>query len=240
MVWVGPIEGLGDEASLSSLDRARRELAFGASAYQGDADISTPTTALSFLPIGLGYFLLAPAPWQVWNTRQLLALPEMLAWYAVLPQVVAGFLIAIRRRFGAALPLASFALFGTLSYALVESNLGTAYRHRAQVLVLFLVFGAIGLAERKAAASQRALPKKRRRRCTGCHGTDPGMKIGLIVECAVPFVCDEVAALRRWELMSRSPRPSGRAQAGARPLGRRLATHSLDAGPGLCARCATV
>ncbi|HTF35704.1 MAG TPA: hypothetical protein VK714_18625 [Myxococcota bacterium] len=159
MVWVGPIEGLGDEASLESLDRARRELAFGASAYQGDADISTPATALSFLPIGLGYFLLAPAPWQVWNTRQLLTLPEMLAWYAVLPQVVAGFLVAIRRRFGAALPLASFALFGTLSYALVESNLGTAYRHRAQVLVLFLVFGAIGLAERKAAANLRALPK---------------------------------------------------------------------------------
>jgi len=158
MVWVGPIEGLGDEASLESLDHTRRELAFGASAYQGDADISTPGTALSFLPIGLGYFLLAPAPWQVWNTRQLLTLPEMLAWYALLPQVVAGFLAALRRRFGAALPLASFALFGTLSYALVESNLGTAYRHRAQVLVLFLVFGAIGLAERKAAAKRRMLP----------------------------------------------------------------------------------
>jgi 4-amino-4-deoxy-L-arabinose transferase-like glycosyltransferase len=160
MVWLGPIEGLGDEASLESLDRARRELAFGASAYQGDADISTPSTALSFLPIGLGYFLLAPAPWQMWNTRQLLSLPEMLAWYAMLPQVAAGFLVAIRRRFGAALPLASFALFGTLSYALVESNLGTAYRHRAQVLVLFLVFGAIGLAQRKRAASSRTLPRR--------------------------------------------------------------------------------
>ena len=98
MVWLGPIEGLGDEASLESLDRARRELAFGASAYQADADISTPVTALSFLPVGLGYFLLAPAPWQVWNTRQLLTLPEMLAWYALLPQVVSGFLVASRRR----------------------------------------------------------------------------------------------------------------------------------------------
>jgi hypothetical protein len=159
MVWVGPIEGLGDEASLESLDRARRELAFGASAYQADANISTPGTALSFLPVGLGYFLLAPAPWQVWNTRQLLTLPEMLAWYALLPQVVSGFLVASRRRFGAALPLASFALFGSISYALLESNLGTAYRHRAQVLVLFLVFGAIGLAERKTSAALRMLPR---------------------------------------------------------------------------------
>ena len=158
MVWLGPIEGLTDEASLGSLDHARRELAFGASAYQGNADISTPGTALRFLPVGLGYFLLAPAPWQVWNTRQLLTLPEMLAWYALLPRVVAGFLLAARRRFGAALPLASVALFGSISYALVESNLGTAYRHRAQVLVLFLVFGAIGLAERKAAVRRGTLP----------------------------------------------------------------------------------
>jgi hypothetical protein len=148
VVSLGPIEGLGEEASLESLDRARRELAIGASAYQADADVSTPASALRFLPLGLTYFLLAPAPWQVWNTRQLLTLPEMLAWYALIPQIVAGLAYTLRRRFASALPLATFALFATVSYALVESNLGTAYRHRAQVVVLFLVFGAVGLARR--------------------------------------------------------------------------------------------
>ena len=44
--------------------------------------------------------------------------------------------------------MATFALLATLSYALVESNLGTAYRHRAQVLVLYLVFAAVGIATR--------------------------------------------------------------------------------------------
>ncbi len=149
VVSLGPIEGLGEETSLESLDRARRELAIGASAYQGDADVSTPGNALRFLPLGLTYFLLAPAPWQVWNTRQLLTLPEMLAWYALIPQVVAGIAYTLRRRFASALPIATFALFATVSYALVESNLGTAYRHRAQVVVLFLVFGAVGLARRR-------------------------------------------------------------------------------------------
>lgn len=167
---IGPIEGLADEASLESLDRARRELAFGASAYHGEADVATLGGALSFLPVGLAYFLFAPAPWQVWNARQVLTLPEMLAWYALLPQVVAGFAFALRARAGAALPLATFALFATVSYALAESNLGTAYRHRAQVLVIFLVFAAIGLAhrrERRAAAAAAHAGGRAERRAVG-------------------------------------------------------------------------
>jgi hypothetical protein len=160
---LGPIEGLADDASLESLDRARRDLAFGASAYHGDADVATVGGALRFLPLGLAYFLFAPAPWQVWNARQVLTLPEMLAWYALLPQVAIGITVALRRQLRAALPVASFALFATISYALAESNLGTAYRHRAQVLVLFLVFAAVGVAERRARRSERAARAAARR-----------------------------------------------------------------------------
>jgi len=148
---LGPVQELVEESSLESLDQLRHQLAIGGSAYHGAVDVSGPGGALRFLPIGLVYFLLAPAPWQLFNARQLLTLPEMLVWYALLPQVVMGFAIAMRRRFSAALPIATFALFVTLSYALVEGNLGTAYRHRAQVLVLFLIFGAVGLARRREA-----------------------------------------------------------------------------------------
>jgi hypothetical protein len=143
---LGPVQELVEENRLESLDQVRHQLAIGGSAYRGDADVSSPGGALRFLPTGLLYFLLAPAPWQLFNARQLLTLPEMLVWYALLPRVVTGFAIAMRRRFSAALPIATFALFATLSYALVEGNLGTAYRHRAQVLVLLLIFGAVGLA----------------------------------------------------------------------------------------------
>jgi hypothetical protein len=148
---LGPVQELVEESSLESLDQLRHQLAIGGSAYHEAADVSGPGGALRFLPIGLVYFLLAPAPWQLFNARQLLTLPEMLVWYALLPQVVMGFAIAMRQRFSAALPIATFSLFATLSYALVEGNLGTAYRHRAQVLVLFLIFGAVGLARRREA-----------------------------------------------------------------------------------------
>ncbi len=153
---VGPVGDLALETQLESLDRAREQMAQGASAYHGDADVSTTGAAVRFLPVGLAYFLLAPAPWQVLNTRQLLTLPEMLVWYALLPMVGLGALAALRQRFAAALPVFTFAVLTTLSYALVEGNLGTAYRHRAQVLVLLLVFAAVGLEHRRAAARARA------------------------------------------------------------------------------------
>jgi hypothetical protein len=49
-----------------------------------------------------------------------------------------------------------FALFATVSYALVESNLGTAYRHRAQVLIPLFIFAAVGIAARRERRCARA------------------------------------------------------------------------------------
>ncbi len=154
---VAPIQELAEEASFESIDRARRGLALGASAYLADADVSTPARALGFLPVGLVYFLLAPLPWQLFNSRQLFTLPEMLAWYALIPLVVLGLRDALRTRFAAAAPPAFFAAFASITYALVEGNLGTAYRHRAQVMVLFLLFAAVGAAGRRFALRPGAL-----------------------------------------------------------------------------------
>jgi len=149
---------LAVQTGLESIDEARGHLAIGASAYHGDADVSTASGALRFLPVGVGYFLLAPAPWQLLNARHVLTLPEMLLWYALLPSVVLGIATSLRERFAVALPVASFSLLVTVSYALVEGNLGTAYRHRAQVLVLFLVFAGVGLEARRARRASAAEP----------------------------------------------------------------------------------
>jgi hypothetical protein len=46
----------------------------------------------------------------------------------------------------------------TLAYALVESNLGTAYRHRAQVLMIYLIFAGLGLAHRRSVAAEGDTP----------------------------------------------------------------------------------
>jgi len=163
VVWLAgavpsPVERIADEGGFELLEQHRRNLGVGGSAYHADADVSSPQAALRFLPVGLFYFLLAPAPWQLWNARQWLTLPEMLVWYALVPQVVFGLRELWRRRAASALPLLCVAALTTVSYALVEANLGTAYRHRAQVLVLYLVLAAVGLAARHRRRARPAEP----------------------------------------------------------------------------------
>lgn len=155
--------GFGKEVvvgeSLKTAGQIRADMAEGDSAYAGDAEISSPMKAIGFLPIGLFYFLFAPAPWQIFNLRQALTFPEMITWYALLPAVVRGARYALRTRFRTAVALLGPGIVLTVSYALVESNLGTAYRHRAQVLVIYLIFAAIGLVHRPGTEAAAEIPE---------------------------------------------------------------------------------
>jgi hypothetical protein len=154
--------GFGSEMmeaeGLKTLSYLRNSMAEGGSAYAVDAEVETPLQALTYLPRGLAYFLLAPAPWQIFNLRQALTFPEMLLWYALLPMVWRGARYALRHRFRPTVVLLSLGVMVTLAYALVESNLGTAYRHRAQVLMIYLIFAGLGLAHRRSVAAEGDTP----------------------------------------------------------------------------------
>jgi len=109
-------------------------------------DTGTPSGALRFLPVGLTYFLFAPFPWTVDSVLQLLTLPEVLVWYGLVPFTLVGLWMAPRLG-GVRIYLAVAVLAVVVtSYALVEGNVGTAYRHRAQVMPLFFIFTAAGMA----------------------------------------------------------------------------------------------
>jgi len=162
--------GLGtdylSDASLSSLADQRRYNAMtgeGAIAL-GSHDLSTPLGALSYLPVGLAWFLLSPFPWQLAG-KQVYAVPEMIVWYACIPFVVAGAVYGLRRRRRQALaPLVAGVLI-TVLYALVEGNVGIIFRHRSQALVLLLPFAAAGWVRWRAhsRARMRAVAVFRRR-----------------------------------------------------------------------------
>src|SRR5262249_21934993 len=83
-------------------------------------------------------------PWMMGNLRQLITLPEMLAWWLLLPIMLRGYWFAIRHRLRASFPITVFSIGLTLAYALYQSNVGTAYRHRAQLFVFFFIFISIG------------------------------------------------------------------------------------------------
>lgn len=133
---------------LETLQELRYFTSLGGQQYEARADISTPIKAALFLPKGVAFFLLAPFPWEVRNLVQASTVPEMLFFYGLLPAVLIGLRHLIRTRLSDALMMLLMLSALTFGYALGQSNVGTAYRHRAQVLPFYLMLAATGIQKR--------------------------------------------------------------------------------------------
>jgi len=125
------------------------------SGFGGDVDITDPQAAIEYLPLGVLYVLLAPFPWMITNFRQLITLPELLAWWLLMPIMAKGFWFAIRKRLRQSFAICIFVVGLTLAFALYQSNAGTAYRHRSQLYPFFFVFIGIGLELRRNAKLEK-------------------------------------------------------------------------------------
>lgn len=124
-----------------------------------DVDISEPANAITYLPVGMFYFLGSPFPWQVLNARQIMALPDVLTWYLLLPPIVLGLVTLVRRRFRDSLMLLTTITLITVLYSLVEGNVGIIFRHRAQIIVPMMVCAGVGIAVRSARRAERTIPE---------------------------------------------------------------------------------
>jgi 4-amino-4-deoxy-L-arabinose transferase-like glycosyltransferase len=134
-----------DQVQVTRTDQAM----WGKSAYGTDYDVTTPGGALLALPVGLVYLLFAPFPWAISGVRQLLTLPETLVWYALMPAFARGLAYSVRHRLRDVLPILVFTVTLTLAYALMQGNVGTAYRQRTQVTMFFFVFMGVGIVEKR-------------------------------------------------------------------------------------------
>lgn len=147
--------------TLERLQTTREDQAmWGKSGFGREYDVSTPAGAIRALPTGLVYLLFAPFPWAVTGLRQALAVPETLVWYALMPAFVRGLAFAIKRQLRAILPILVFMVTLTGAYALMQGNVGTAYRQRTQITMFFFIFMGVGIAERRRqrALAQTGLP----------------------------------------------------------------------------------
>jgi 4-amino-4-deoxy-L-arabinose transferase-like glycosyltransferase len=132
--------------NLERVQRSRLDLARSAeSGFGRDVDVSTTSGALSTIPLGMLYLLFAPFPWQVVSLRQSITLPEMVIWWASFPMLVLGLWFAIKYRLRMISPILIFTIMLTLAYSVFQGNVGTAYRQRAQLLVFYFIFVAVGL-----------------------------------------------------------------------------------------------
>jgi len=85
-----------------------------------------------------------PFPWQLGSLRQSITLPEMLVWWSCFPLLVLGIWFTIKHRLRQLSPILIFTCMLTLSYSVVQGNVGTAYRQRSQLLVFYFIFVAVG------------------------------------------------------------------------------------------------
>jgi hypothetical protein len=148
------------QADLSRLNNIRQGSATGAaSGFLAEADISTGRRAVLYLPIALPRFFLGPFPWEIRPGRQLLALPDVMVWWALLPSLWRGFRRAwLKTRRGIfLLVMPTAAVTGVL--ALLVANYGTVVRARMQVLLLLAPLIALGLELRRSARTERGSPR---------------------------------------------------------------------------------
>ena len=134
------VYGSGQQLQRMRLDAAQS----AESGFGRDVDVSTTSGAISAIPIGMTYLLLAPFPWQLGSFRQMLTLPEMIVWWLAIPLLVLGAWFTIRHRLREIAPILIFTSLLTLTYSIVQGNVGTAYRQRAQLLAFYLIFVAVG------------------------------------------------------------------------------------------------
>ncbi|HYY42020.1 MAG TPA: glycosyltransferase family 39 protein, partial [Pyrinomonadaceae bacterium] len=160
-----------DYGSLESVQRSRSDLSGGGaqSAFGKDVDVSTAGGALSAIPLGLVYLLFAPFPWQLANLRQSITLPEMLVWWSLFPLLVLGLWFTLKYRLRQALPILLFTTMLTLAYSVFQGNVGTAYRQRAQIVIFYFMFVAVGyvlLKERREERQARQLSARQAAQAT--------------------------------------------------------------------------
>ena len=109
-----------------------------------EANVATPEYALQYFPLGPLYSLTVPFPWQLGAVRQNLIIPENAFWLGLYPLVVVG----IGRALKSNRPVTVFLLLMTAGmcvvYTLLTANIGTVYRMRSQVWLLWVPFAGWG------------------------------------------------------------------------------------------------
>jgi 4-amino-4-deoxy-L-arabinose transferase-like glycosyltransferase len=134
------VYGSGEQLQRMRLDAAES----AESGFAKDVDVSTTSGAISAIPVGFTYLILAPFPWQLGSLRQMLTLPEMVMWWLAIPLLVLGLWFTLKHRIREVAPILIFTSLLTLTYSITQGNIGTAYRQRAQLLVFYFIFVAVG------------------------------------------------------------------------------------------------
>jgi len=119
----------------------------GGSAYLPDIQYATWLDIIKYLPIRFFYFTFGPAPWDIDNSFMLLSFIEsmFLLFFFVFFLRYSMNKVNFHNRYK--LLLLVFSLTGLVANSLMDSNYGTAIRHKMNYVFVFMIFGSAYLAQ---------------------------------------------------------------------------------------------
>lgn len=113
--------------------------------YNSNLDISGLDLVFSYLK-GFSYVLFSPFPFSnLRNISGFLGLMQALLFYMLFPFIIIGIFIALRYRYKDMLIFPVFIFITLSSYALVEGNVGSVFRHRDTAVIFMFIFAALGI-----------------------------------------------------------------------------------------------
>ncbi len=131
---------------LEQLQETRSAFYQGGSKMLGHINVANPVDAVMYSPLLLAVFFLAPFPWDISaSIIHNLATAESLVWYYFLFYALKGIKSSLKEGKFDIMPVVVMIGVLSVAYALALTNIGAAYRFRAQVSVLLLTFSGYGI-----------------------------------------------------------------------------------------------
>jgi len=93
---------------------------------------------------GMGYAVLSPFPWRIDSRLQLMACPQVIIWYVMLPFILYGFYLGFRSNGAVTVFIFLYCLCVLSVMALAEGNVGALFRHRDMVTPFCIIYFAAG------------------------------------------------------------------------------------------------
>jgi len=138
-------EGVSLSNLLNTVDYSRSARAYANLAVLPGYKITSVWSLMVYFPVGLLVVLLAPFPWQLFSLSQIIAAPEMFAWYIMLPFLFKGIWYAFKNKADYLFSIFAYVAANVMMLSVLEGNIGTMFRHRSLMLIFVLIFIAVGI-----------------------------------------------------------------------------------------------
>jgi len=114
---------------------------------------------------GMYHVIFSPFPWKVESKLQLMAYPQTIIWYILIPFFVYGFVLSFKKDALNALPVYLFMIVVFSIFAFIEGNIGALFRHKDMVTPLLIIYSGLGIyavLDRKGEREGHPIPPRKK------------------------------------------------------------------------------